>query len=68
MAKKKIQEILDNLISTTKLLNYPKIKKLIEEFPRNYVTEAIKTELQKIRSTLLSVDAAELETIDMSPE
>lgn len=60
--------ILDSLISTTKLMNYPEIKKLLEEFPKQYVTDTIKTELQSIRDNILSSSEQEIKKIDISPE
>jgi len=68
MAKTGKQDILDSLISTTKLLNYPKIKALLDEFPKNYVREAVRIELEQTRNTLLSLPPGEMESINFSPE
>jgi len=65
---KKRKQILDSLISTTKLLNYPKIKQLLAEFPKPFVTEAIRTELEKARTTALEADESALDRLDISPE
>ncbi|MFC1557499.1 L-seryl-tRNA(Sec) selenium transferase [candidate division KSB1 bacterium] len=61
------QKLLDDLISTTKLLNYPKIKALLKEFPKPFVTEAIRTELQSARDLITSAGDADLENLDVSP-
>lgn len=60
--------LLDNLISTTKLLNYPKIKQLSKEFPKYFVKETAKSELQNVRDTILSAPPESLDTIDITPE
>lgn len=60
--------ILDNLISTTKLLNYPKIKQLTTEFPKYFVKETVKSELQKLREQILSAPEKVLENLDISTE
>ncbi|KPK89512.1 hypothetical protein AMJ80_09680 [bacterium SM23_31] len=60
--------LLDNLISTTKLLNYPKIKQLSKEFPKYYVKEIAKSELQNIRDIILNTPAESLDAVDISSE
>ncbi len=62
------KELLGNLISTTKLLNYPKIKALNEEFPKYFVKEKTKEELQKIRDFIVKASEDELKGYDISPE
>jgi len=58
---------LDNLISTTKLLNYPKIKKLLEEYPESYVIDAVRIELNKVREMILASDEEGVNVINTSP-
>jgi L-seryl-tRNA(Ser) seleniumtransferase len=60
--------LLDDLISTTKLLNYPKIKQLIIEFPKYFIKETTKTELQKIREKIINSSPEDLQNINISPE
>jgi len=62
------KRILDELISTTKLLNYPKVKRLLEEYPKPFVTEAVRTELQVVREKLLESGNEQLGRIETSPE
>ncbi|MCP4723416.1 MAG: L-seryl-tRNA(Sec) selenium transferase [bacterium] len=60
--------LLSSLISTTKLLNYPKIKQLSDEFPKHFVKEIAKSELQKVRDTILAIPEEKTGDIDISPE
>ena len=60
-------EILSQLISTTKLLNHSKIKFLLKSYPKSYVTDAAKVEIQRVRDKILSALPDELENIDISP-
>ncbi|MFC1556253.1 L-seryl-tRNA(Sec) selenium transferase [candidate division KSB1 bacterium] len=62
------KKMLDSLISTTKLLNYPMTKQLLKEFPKPYITEAARTELQKVRDIILSSGEKGLKGLDISPE
>jgi L-seryl-tRNA(Ser) seleniumtransferase len=62
------KSLLDNLISTTKLLNYPKIQQLLNEFPKHYVKEVVKSELQHLRKTILNASEERFSTIDITPE
>ncbi len=61
-------KILSQLISTTKLLNHSKIKLLLKRFPKDYVTDAVKIEIQRVRDMVLSASPDDLENIDISPE
>ena len=60
--------LFDNLISTTKLLNYPLIQQLQNEFPKHYVKEVVKSELQHIRDMILKTPEERLSMIDITPE
>ncbi len=64
----KKKELLNSLISTTKLLNYPKIKELTSEYASHFVKEITKSELQKVREAILDTIDDNLDNIDISPE
>ncbi len=62
------KQVLDSLISTTKLMNYAKIKGLLKEFPKPFVTEVIRRELQKIRDAVIFADLNNLNSFNIDPE
>ena len=68
MASDRKKELLDGLISTTKLLNYPKTKQLVAEFGKPFVTEAVRAELQTLRDRIFTADENRLDGIDISPD
>ncbi len=64
----KKQSFLNGLISTTKLINYPKIRVLMEEFPNQVVADTIKDELMKLRETLISTPDEDMDSVNISAE
>ena len=59
--------LLDQLIGIPKLMNYPQIKALDEDYPRPFVINTTREELQKLRERILLADEQELKTIDINP-
>lgn len=61
--------LLDQLIGIPKLLNYPQIKALDEDdYPRPFVIDMTRTELQKLRDRILSSGEEELQQINIEPD
>jgi L-seryl-tRNA(Ser) seleniumtransferase len=61
-------ELLDQLIGIPKLLNYPQIKALDEyEYPRPFIIDTTRAELQKLRERILTANAEEFSQIDIEP-
>jgi L-seryl-tRNA(Ser) seleniumtransferase len=63
----KRKEVLDKLIGMPKLLNFPQIKKLEEQYPTLFIHHIARSELQKLRDMVLTSDEITLETIDGEP-
>ncbi len=59
--------LLDQLIGIPKLLNYPQIKAVDEDYPRQFIIDITREELQKLRSRILSADEQQLHHIDIDP-
>jgi len=62
------KKMLKKIISTTRLLNYDKIKNLLQEFPDQVVTNSIKEELQALRDRIIRTEDSRLSEIEISPE
>lgn len=61
-------KLLDQLIGIPKLLNYPPIIALGEdEYPRPFIIDTTRIELQKLRERILAAKAEELDQIDIEP-
>lgn len=63
----KRKEVLDKLIGMPKLLNFPQIKKLEDQYPTLFIHHIARSELQKLRDMVLTSDETILETIDTEP-
>ena len=60
--------LLDQLIGIPKLLNYPQIKTLDEDdYPRPFIIDVTREELQNLRDQILSTEAEELGQIEIEP-
>lgn len=63
------KSMLDNLIGIPKLLNFAQIKALDEEnYPRQYIIDIAREELQKLRDRVLSAADHELSDINIDPD
>jgi L-seryl-tRNA(Ser) seleniumtransferase len=62
------QMLLDQLIGMPKLLNLPPIKALDDSYPRTYLIDCTRAELQKLRDRILAADELELSRIDIDPD
>ena len=60
--------MLRTLISTTRLLNHARIRQLSLQYPKYFVKESVKTELQSLREKILHTPPEMLSTIDMTPD
>lgn len=65
--KNKRQLLLDQLIGMPKLLNLAPLKALPDNYPRPYIIDITRVELQKLRDRILSADEAELADINIEP-
>ncbi|MDZ7340529.1 MAG: L-seryl-tRNA(Sec) selenium transferase, partial [candidate division KSB1 bacterium] len=61
------QSMLDQLIGMPKLLNLPPIKALNANYPRTYIIDITRAELQKLRDRILAASEAELPHISIEP-
>jgi L-seryl-tRNA(Ser) seleniumtransferase len=60
--------LLDQLIGIPKLMNYPQIKAIEEEhYPRSFIIDTTRIELQKLREQILTAETEELEQINIEP-
>jgi len=59
--------LLDQLIGIPKLLNYPPIKALDNDYPRPFIVDVTREELQQLRDRILSADEQKLQIIDIDP-
>jgi L-seryl-tRNA(Ser) seleniumtransferase len=66
--KMRRKEVLDQLIGMPKLLNFPQIKKLEDEYPKPFIHHIARSELQKLRDLILNSDENTLEIIDTEPK
>lgn len=63
------KSLLDQLIGMPKLLNYPPIKALDQSrYPKSFIIDSTRSELQKLRDRILSADEADLQQIHIEPE
>jgi len=60
-------KLLDQLIGIPKLLNFPQIKALDDDYPRSFIVDMTRDELQRLRERILSADEQTLHTIDIEP-
>ncbi len=61
--------LLDRLIGMPRLLNYPQIKALEEKnYPRPFIIDITRAELQKLRDCILSADETDLQQISIEPD
>jgi len=62
------KNLLDQLIGVPKLLNFPQIKSLGDDkYPKPFIIDITRAELQKLRDRILAADAAELPHINIDP-
>ncbi|MCI0494799.1 L-seryl-tRNA(Sec) selenium transferase [candidate division KSB1 bacterium] len=65
----KRKTLLDQLIGMPKLLNYPQIKALDDNsFPKPFIIDITRFELQKLRDRILAANEADLQQINIDPD
>ena len=60
--------LLDQLIDIPKLLNYPKIKELENQYPKQFITDMTRNEREKLRESIILADEQELQNINIDSE
>ena len=59
--------LLDQLIGMPRLLNYPQIKALDEAYPRPFIIDITREELQNLRDRILATEESALHQINIDP-